>query len=262
MYMGNDDAPLIAWLKKTLAEWAEREPARARGILAFAALLGREGSTASLNTYDNQIITWGVGFGARAGLMPAVMERLEREGPRAVGYLRRAGFRYLGGQEWEVFDSAGKLVRGRDAALKAARDVPEVMAALVHVARDPDTRDGVLRAQLETFLAHAGNVDGIGEAATQALVNFQAHLRHWAPGYANGALAWAAAQVPGAPHPSRDVRLAELVTKRFYDKAAGQKWVPAWSQFKLYLQHMVKDGLVELDGHPLLGASSPPTGNA
>ena len=36
--------------------------------------LKHEGETSAINAYDSQLLTWGRGFGARAGLLPEVME--------------------------------------------------------------------------------------------------------------------------------------------------------------------------------------------
>lgn len=257
MYMGNDDAAHVAFVRTRLEALANEAPeqARQRGIRAFAALQGREGSTASINSYDNQIVTWGTGWGG-LGLLPNVFERLK--GTKTAARLASAGLRYLGNREYEVVDEAGNSVRGTAPALKVIQSTPSLVALLVDVARSPATRAEVLDAQLNTFLAFGGKVAGQEQAATQALFNFAAHLQHWAPGFGNGALSWAASQVPGPPSRVRDVALAEKMLYYFYDRARKTKWIPSWPQAKGYWNDMVSDGLTEAKGHPILARTTPP----
>lgn len=259
MYVGRDDTSHLAWLRERLTELAEAESnqARRRGIQAFNDLLKREGSTTALNTYDNQILTWGVGFGGKAGLLPSVLSRLA--GTRAAATLAAGGFSFIGKNQYEIADADGKPVRGNANALELVRTVDALPKLLVFVARDPVTREDVLRAQLETFLQFGGKVEAQEEAATQALFNLIAHLKHWAPGFGNGSLAWAAKQVPGPPSRARDVNLAEKALEYFYSKAKKiGGWIPSWPQAKGYWKHMVEDGLSEAAGHPILSMPEPP----
>ncbi len=53
---------------------APREPAPARFVGGLSAFQAREGSTAAINTYDNQIVAWGTGWGG-LGWLGKVMER-------------------------------------------------------------------------------------------------------------------------------------------------------------------------------------------
>lgn len=258
MYTGAQDRAHIAYLREHLtAQAAAASGADGRRILAFWAFQSREGSTAAINTYDNQIVTWGTGWGG-LGWLPRVMERtVADETARAA--LARAGVRYRGKGVYDVVDiETGSVVTGKQEGLEAIRRSPALLYLLIDIARGPATRDAATRAQLRTFLEGSGNISGAEAVATQALFNFIAHLRHWAPGYVMGCLEWAAPQVGGEPSPERDIRLATLVGRYFYGKATRTKWVPDWRQFQLYFaRHMKEDGL-DASGEPFIQAASHP----
>jgi hypothetical protein len=130
---------------------------------------------------------------------------------------------------------------------------------LIHASRATETRDAVTEAQLATFFVSAVDIGKAEAIATQALFNLVAHLRHWAPGYAQGCIEWALPQLEQtSPSPERDKRLAVLVGRYFYGKARKFRWIPDWRQFQLYWQHMKHDGLDCLDD-PFIRANASPT---
>jgi hypothetical protein len=253
MYGGADPTHL-AYLRGHLALRAEAASGEdRRRILAFLALQGREGSTAAINTYDNQILTWGTGWGG-LGMLGSVLERL-RGSEAFVKALAACGVRYVGHGEWEVDDGSGKLVKGKRPALELIKATPALLHLLIHLARDPATRDAVTDAQLDAFKATSGNLPGSETIATQALFTFAAHLKHWAPGYMDGVLAEADRAVPGSPSPERDRLLAPEIVKGFYRRAKG--WIPDWRQLQGYVRDMKADGL-DVTGDPILSAGAPP----
>lgn len=264
IYAGNDAAHL-AYLRSYLDAKADAASGEAkRAIRAFKALLGREGSTAALNTYDNQIVTWGTGWGGLGGL-PGVMARLVAASPAAVAALAACGVKYLGRGEWAVDDGTGKIVTGKREALQVIRQTPALLNLFVKLAKDPTTRDAVTDAQLGAFVAGSGNLRGSQEIATQALYNFATHLKHWAPGYleprGGSAIEVAARQVPGAPSDARDRLLAPAIVRAFYANApAGSYPWKQWRQLQGYaLRDMKADGL-DVTGDSALSASAPPGG--
>ncbi len=253
IYSGNDPE-LVAWLKDFLARRAEEvDPQYRRGVLAFAALQGREGSTAAVNTYDNQVFTWGTGWGGLGGL-GRVMDTLVQNAD-ARDALAACGVQYLGSNTWAVVDESGGVVTGKREALEVIRRTPALLDLFIHLAKDPQTREAVAEAQLDAFLKTSGNLPGSDTIATQALFNFATHLKHWAPGYMQGVVEEAASRVPGEPSPERDARLAPEVVRGFYARAG--KWVPDWRQMQTYVRHMREDGL-DVVSDPLLAASTPP----
>jgi hypothetical protein len=256
-YTGISDKDHLGYLTSYLQAKADSAGAGdRRKILAFLAILPREGTTAAINTYDNQIVTWGTGWGGLGGL-GRVMGELVRD-PTAKAALEACGLSYLGGNQYAVADlDGGQTVTGQKPALEVVRRTPALLHLLISVAKDPATRDAVTEAQLAAWMATSGNLPGGDAIFTQALYNFCTHLKHWAPGYMDGAVTWAASQVAGDPSETRDRQLAPLVVRYFYAKAKG-KWIPAWKQMQQYVGHVKADGL-DVSADPVLAASSPPT---
>ncbi|KYF73138.1 peptidoglycan-binding domain-containing protein [Sorangium cellulosum] len=258
VYTGSADRDHLAYLHGYLdARAARASPADRRKITAFRAFQAREGSTAAINTYDDQIVTWGTGWGGR-GWLGKVMERATANDAvrEALG---AAGVRYRGSNVYDVVDlDAGMVVTGGKEALEILRRSVPLLHLLIDLARNPGTRDAVTEAQLRTFMDGSGNICGADAIATQALFNLVAHLKHWAPGYVIGCLEWAVPQLgPGSPSEERDRRLAALVGRYFYGKARKHRWIPDFRQFRLYFRHMKDDGLDCLH-EPFLQAAGPP----
>jgi hypothetical protein len=258
VYNGQDPG-LVAHLRDYLAAKAAAasSPDERRAILAFQALQGREGSTAAINTWDDQIFTWGTGWAA-LGALPMVMDRLVAASPAALKRLAACGVLYMGRGDWHVVDDKGQLVTDKKAALQVIRSSPMLLSLFINLARDPATRDAVADAQLGAFLASSGKLAGASEIGTQALVNFAMHLSHWAPGYMAKAVPTAASAVPGAPSEDRDRQLAPAIVRAFYAAAPATAYIVAgWPQLKGYVRDMAKDGL-DVTGDPLLSAAAPP----
>lgn len=259
MYAGVEDAAHVAYLKQRLLSLAsaEAEPRR-RAIMAFLAFQTREGTTAAINTYDTQVLTWGTGFSGR-GYLPKVLVRVAAN-DRVRTALHEAGVRCRTRGLYDVVDAAaGLVVTGGIRALEALKASTPLLHLLIDLARSPKTRDAVTEAQLTTFVEGSGAVTGGEEIATQALFNFVTHLRHWAPSYAMGSVEWAASQAPGPPSAERDVRLAALVGRYFYGRAHRAQWIPDWGQFRIYFaKHLKEDGL-DTSRDPFIQTATPPT---
>jgi hypothetical protein len=261
VFFGNRDRdrPHLEYLKQYLAQKAQTASAAdKRKIAAFAAFQGREGSTAAINTYDDQIVTWGTGFSGRA-LMGTVVEKSLRSS--AVRTLfTRAGVRYRQKNNYDIVDvSTKRVVTGKEDALQIMRASLPLLYMLIYAARDTTTRDAVTDAQLEAFMMASSNFTSADQIATQALFNLVTHLKHWAPGYIIGGLEWALPQAgDGPPSEARDKRLAPLLGRYFYGKARGQKFFPKWEQFQKYWRDMKDDGLNCMDD-PFIKASAAPT---
>lgn len=260
-FYNGQDAAHVAWLKDYIANRAASESGeKRRGALAFAALQGREGSTAAVNTYDNQIFTWGTGWGGLGGL-PMVMNRLISASPKAAARLAACGVTYAGNGSWSIVGDDGKTVTGKTPALQVIRATPALMNLFIQLAKDPSTREAVADAQLGAFLASSGTFAGSETIATQALYNFVSHLKHWAPGYASGAVESAASEFPGSPSEERDRMLAPAIVRAFYRKAPAGSYVhKGWKQLQGYVRDMRTDGL-DVTGDATLSASEPPGAN-
>lgn len=259
VYFALEDKAHRAWL----AEFFESKMAVAsesdrRKIRAFAAFQTREGTTASINTYDNQIVTWGTGWGGRGWLGQVMTRAITSNTVRAA--LERAGVRYRSRNTYDIVDLQSKrVITGKEEALEVMRASVPLLNLLIHLARAPETREAIADAQLGTFFISAGDISNAQEMSTQALFNMVSHLKHWAPGYITGCLEWAIPQLSGQPvSPARDKQLARLAGRFFYGKARGKAWIPDWKQFQGYWRHMKEDGLDCLSD-PFIQASTYPS---
>lgn len=259
VYFALEDKAHRAWI----AEWLEAKMAVAneadrRKIRAFSSFQTREGTTASINTYDSQIVTWGTGWGG-LGWLGQVMTRATANN-LVRSKLEQAGVRYRSKNTYDIVDLETKrVITGKQEALEVMRASLPLLNLLIHLARSPETRQAVADAQLGTFFISAGDISNAAEMSTQALFNMVSHLKHWAPGYATGCLEWALPQLAGQTiSPDRDKQLAPLVGRYFYGKARGKSWVPDWKQFQSYWKHMKEDGLDCLSD-PFITASTHPT---
>lgn len=254
MYSGQN-AEHVSYLKDYL-DWYANEVSGEdrRRVLAFRALQGREGSTSAINTYDNQILTWGTGWGGLGGL-GGVMDRLSAS-DAVMHSMAACGVHYLGSGAWSVIDDDGNAIEGKQEALRVIRSTPALLNLFIRLAEDEATRDVVTNAQLEHFMATSGQIAGSETIATQALFNFAAHLKHWAPAYMRGVVEEAAQRVPGEPSVERDKRLAPEIIKGFYARTRG--WVPDWRQMQKYaVGDMRADGL-DVSADPVVAAPAPP----
>jgi hypothetical protein len=269
VYAGTGDKSHIAYLNEYLESRSGRaNSADRRRIRAFRAFQAREGSTAAINTYDNQVLTWGTGWGG-LGLLGKVMQRAVAN-PAVRELFRSSGLRYRGKNVYDVVDLEARLVvTGTREALEAIRRSVPLLHVLIHAARSPETRDAVTDAQLMTFFESAANIPKSESVSTQALFNLIAHLKHWAPAYVMsfkdlpGVLEWAVPKAGVAtPSAERDRQLVVLVGQYFYGAPRHLKlsWIPDWKQFQLYWRHMRDDGLDCLN-EPFIQASGPPANN-
>ncbi len=243
MYIGRSDTEHVEYLCSYLnAREVGVDRVERMKVEAFRSLLFREGTTSAINTYDNMIVTWGLGFGGK-GLLRRVLERIV-DVEAVTRLLSSVGVRYDGDGELSVVDvEAARVVSGKDPALEVIRASVPLLCSLIHLARGPLTRDAVTEAQFEVFAERSAEHDGAEEIATQALFNLITHLKHWAPAYAMGAIPWALTQVSGELSEERDRALAPQIGRYFYGKAQSYSWKPAFSQFKQYVTHMKQDGL-------------------
>lgn len=259
VYFALEDKAHRQWLTEYFdSKMAGAGEAERRIIRAFASFQTREGTTASINTYDGQIVTWGSGWGG-LGWLGTVMSRATSDNAVRAAF-HRAGVRYRGRNTYDIVDlNSKRVVTGKQVALEVMRASVPYLHFLIHLARAPETRKAVADAQLGTFFVSAGDISNAREIATQALFNMVAHLKHWQPGYAVGCLEWAVPQLGGAAiSAERDKRLAHLIGRYFYGKARASAKLPDWKQFQGYWRHMKEDGLDCLSD-PFIQASAPPT---
>jgi hypothetical protein len=194
----------------------------------FKKLFEREGSTADLNMYDNQIVTWGTGFGGM-GSLQSVLERLE---PTRVGQiLRDCGLRWdRKRKRYHIVDlrtsrvvssgARGSEEKRHRPPLESMRQQDDFLYVLIGLSLAPATREIVIQAMWDQYLAMAASFRGAEHIYTQALFNFISHMHLWLPKPAQGGALWAYHKIgPGAPSENRDRQLA-VYFARYFTKAA------------------------------------------
>lgn len=139
--------------------------------------LAEEGSTASINTYDAGIVTWGRGFAAR-GMLPAVLRRLFAADPEVRDQLLDVGFTFQDGV-WLAVDVEAGVVRQGDAALQVVRGDKRVLSRLIDLAEDPADAQQVTDAQAGAMLEAAAAVPQAARDWDVRVIRFVAHCVHW-----------------------------------------------------------------------------------
>jgi hypothetical protein len=226
-YMSEDQPAHRTWVDGSLTTLiSAAQGAEARLLGSFKVHQRREGWTNAINSYDNQIVTWGTGFGGK-GLLGAVMKRVAAASADAIRVFHNCGFRHVGPVNDNVFDcvdlATRTVVRGKAPALKLVQQSTELLCMLIEVASAEATRQAVFDAMLETFRGNT-NFAGASQIFTQAVFNFAVHLHHWLPAYAQpNMVGWAVDQVRAAhgeqPSIERDLAMAPEMSRYFFARA-------------------------------------------
>lgn len=162
--------------------------------MAFKHLMNcREGPTSAINTYDDQIFTWGMGFGA-VGILPMVLDRiyaieqanaptdLEKHHVQKLFYL--CGFKFnkkfwvVDTTKKKAYASASPNVNADDDAYRYIHDTLAFHFMWVLLARDELTRKTLVQAQREIFFERTGRISQSDKVQTAALYTMLAHLQH------------------------------------------------------------------------------------
>ena len=160
---------------------------------------GSEGQPASFQTYDNQVVTWGVGFG---GMGDGIYIFDEVNKDRAMQrLLDDLGVNYFDGA-YQVVDVPGKKVvsspeitvmkKGKkrhvdwDHAppLNAWRDQMDLMSAIISISEDPAYRVQIIEAQWRVYIKNSSTWTGQDKVYSLALYYLITHSQHWLPAFA------------------------------------------------------------------------------
>lgn len=196
------------------------------GERAFLLMLRSEGRPASFQTYDNQIITWGVGLGAKGNGKHA-FENLNKDASMKR-LLDDVGINFFNGS-YHVVDLAAKKVisstpgkAGNDnrhiVPLDAWRRQPDLMSAIIGISEDPATRELVAESQ---YAVHKGNSlgwKGQDKVLTLSLYFMIAHMYAWMPAIAKYGFdvdKEFAAIGGGTPSKETDKKLALRIARAF-----------------------------------------------
>ncbi len=189
---------------------------------AWVQMLTNEGMPASFQTYDNQIVTWGVGFGGMGdGIY--VFDEMNKDA-KLARLLDDVGMNYGGGR-YHVVDVVNKKVvstpaKKRDAhyfPLDAVRQQMDLMSALVGMSEDPATRVTIAEAQWRVYKKNSTTWGGQDKVFGMPLYFLMTHMHHWLPAIANGVDVGALFATLGATTPTADTdaKLAQLVGNAF-----------------------------------------------
>ncbi|MBP2325162.1 hypothetical protein JOF56_005547 [Kibdelosporangium banguiense] len=156
---------------------------RARQI-AFKEL-GTEGKVNSINTYDDQIITWGKGFSARSGSLNEVFMILFRDHPELRMELLRAGIDCTR-KTWFVVNTDTGMIETGDNALRLMQFDEEMLTALINLGSGEEREQYSIDAQWEAMEAHAAKVPEYAYDWSESAIALCAHLAHWTPAFGWG----------------------------------------------------------------------------
>src|SRR5207253_236066 len=148
-------------------------------LVAYFQMLQHEGRPASFQTYDSQIVTWGVGLGAM-GNGKEVYKHLNKD-DKMKKLLDDIGINFFDG-DYHVVDLAKKKVvtsavskKGKAddsrhrAPLDSWRQQPDLMSAIIGISEDPATREAVAESQYAVYLDGAAAWPGQDKVFTMAL---------------------------------------------------------------------------------------------
>lgn len=145
--------------------------------------LKHEGETSAINAYDSQLLTWGRGFGARAGMLPQVMEILVKDRAVAEAFLSY-GIDFVAAEKEKGYRvvnlRTGAVETGVD-ALRLIQTDPRLLGVFVKIAEDPRYSRQVADAQWEIVSKNAGAVPAYAASWDDRWIALISHISHWWP---------------------------------------------------------------------------------
>jgi hypothetical protein len=181
--------------------------------------LSKEGGASSINTYDNQILTWGFGFGGAQGGLPSVMEKLFALCPAAKDLLLDAGIglEWMNGKAvWMVVNTAtGAIELGKN-ALQMMKVDKQLLSVFITLGEDDRFALSSVEAQWKQIQGTSGKVPDYAKSWSDASIALGCHLVHWLPAYAWGMNDYSAAK-------GDLLKLVSLFGKIMGEKTGGAK---------------------------------------
>jgi hypothetical protein len=147
--------------------------------------LGHEGTVDSINTYDDQILTWGKGFSAKSGSMNEVLMIMFESDPEARHELLRAGID-CGRNSWKVVNTDTGMIETGDNGLRLLQFDKKLLGVFVGLGRDPEHQQHALDAQWAVMEKHAAHVPEYAYGWPESSIALCAHLAHWSPAFGWG----------------------------------------------------------------------------
>ncbi len=137
--------------------------------------LGGEGGNSAINSYDEMILTWGKGFGAK-GLLPEVMKRLPKT---IIDALMDAGIAYFNGK-WLVVNTDTGYVEEGDNALRLLQFNTTLLSLLINLATKYS--QDFVDAQWKAIAGLAAAVPASARKWDVKTIRLVAHCIHWRTG--------------------------------------------------------------------------------
>ena len=217
--------------RKWAQQWVQAKIDAAQGGMkhaptAFMEMLDKEGLPASWQSYDNQIVTWGVGQGGKGNGVHA-FENLNKD-PKMKKLLEDLGINFTDGDYYVVDTDQKKVIKsdpgekGNDnrhiTPLDAWRRQPDLISAIIGLSEDEGTRDAVAEAQYQVYLKDSAAWPGQDKVFTRALYFMIIHLTAWYPAFAKHGFnveTEFAAIGGGTPSLETDAKLAPRLANKF-----------------------------------------------
>jgi peptidoglycan hydrolase-like protein with peptidoglycan-binding domain len=239
----------VQWAKSWVQKKVDATSDRVEKMVArtFLKLLDLEGRPASMQTYDSQIVTWGVGLGAKGDGKLAFAQLNKSSGMKKL--LDDLGVNFEKGDYHVVHLGKKKVIsssageKGNDdrhiQPLNAWREQEDLLSAIIGISEDPATREAVGESQYAVYVSNSTQWPGKDKVFTVALFVMIVHMHHWLPAIAKyGFNAAKEFQAIGGGEPSleTDAKLAERVARAFVRKAKA-----VWADSKPDLYQDVHD---------------------
>jgi peptidoglycan hydrolase-like protein with peptidoglycan-binding domain len=255
------------WAYAYFDQKLQAAPQRQKNMLrAYKLMLRSEGRPASFMTYDNQIVTWGVGLGNK-GNGKSTFLNLNKD-PEMKKLLDDLGIAYGADRYYHVVDLNHKKVvssvvskkLGDDnrhiPPLEAWRQQKDLMSAIIGLSEDPATREKVAEAMYAIYVNETAAFNGQDKIYTLALYFMLTHMRAWLPAIGKKIDVEVEFAAIGGGMPSRetDKKLAHRIAhaflreaKRFFTVLQSKRgsWIDVRNRTKTRLWKVMKD-----DGKP------------
>jgi hypothetical protein len=147
--------------------------------------LGHEGTVDAINTYDNQIITWGKGFSALSGSMNEVLMIMFKADPEARHVMLRAGID-CDAKTWRLVNTETGMIETGANALRLMQFDTKLLGVFVTLGRAPEHQQHALDAQWSAMETQAAHVPEYAYAWPEKSIALCAHLAHWSPAFGWG----------------------------------------------------------------------------
>lgn len=141
-----------------------------------------EGSSASINAYDSQMVTWGRGLGAATGGLNPAMNELFKD-QEIVTTFKQVGVSFENNKWLAINTVTGAVEEGRN-ALAIMQTDPHILAAMIEIGENAKFKQAVADAQWKAIKEHGtAKVPDYALDWDKEVIQLVAHITHWGPAY-------------------------------------------------------------------------------